>query len=210
MLLIDTDLTQPTLPTWLNGKVIDKSQSLGRVLNIGMRDIMTYMHQDRNKKGLFYSGLTENDNILSYEYGFDSTSFAQQFLDNCAQVVDHIVIDLSSQRFDTFLPCTLSSANKILLTMTPDTKGILRHNSYDELIDQFNVTNKVYPIAMQEQSFHDIKKIEQNTGIKFYASIPYLKSIAMCADNKKGLSDIPKLNKQVKAILKALEVNDSE
>lgn len=210
VLLIDTDLTQPTLPTMLNGMVIDKSKSLGRALNIGMKEVTTYMHQDKKNKKLFYAGLTDGDNILSYEYGFESISFVERFMESCNQIVDHIVLDLSAQRSDPFLPFTLVNANKILMCLTPNTKGISRYKSYMELIEQFKVTDKVLSIAVQVQSFHDVIKMEQNTDIKFCATIPYLKAVAMCIDNSKNVLDVPKFNRQIKKIIRVLEVEDSE
>ena len=71
VLIVDTDLTQPTLPTHIKSKVIESSGSLGRALNIGMQEATKYMHQDKKYKRLFYAGLTQQDTILSYEYGFE-------------------------------------------------------------------------------------------------------------------------------------------
>ena len=205
VLIVDTDLTQPTLPTYVNSKVIEPSRSLGRALNIGMQEATKYMHQDKKYKRLFYAGLTQQDTILSYEYGFEATAFAERFIDNCKQIADHIIIDLSPQRTDPFLPLVISNADVILMPFEPNTKGLCRHNSCTELIFQFKAMDKVMPIAAKVQSFHDIPKFEQYSNIKFCGAIPYVKDVAMSLDAKKDVMDIFRYAKQVIRIKKGLE-----
>ena len=206
VLIVYTDLTQPTLPTYVNSKEIEPSGSIGRALNIGIQESTKYMHQDKKYKRLFYAGLTQQDTILSYEYGFESTVFAERFIDNCKQIADHIIIDLSSQRTDPFLPLVISRASTILMPFEPNTKGLCRHNSCTELIFQFKAMDKVMPIAAKVQSFHDIPKFEKNTNIKFGGAIPYIKDVAMCLDTKKDVIDIYRYARQVIKIRKGLEV----
>ena len=206
VLIIDTDLTQPTLPTYVNGKAIEPSGSIGRALNIGVQEATKYMHQDKKYNRLFYAGLTHQETILSYEYGFEATAFAEHFIDGCKQIADYIIIDLSPQRTDPFLPLVISRANAILMPFEPNSKGLCRHNSCTELIFQFKAMDKITPIAAKAQSFHDIDKFEQSANIKFKAVIPYLKDVAMSFDTKKDVVDILRYSRQVIKIIKLLEV----
>jgi len=170
-----------------------------------MQEATKYMHQDKKYKRLFYAGLTQQDTILSYEYGFEATAFAERFIDNCKQIADHIIIDLSPQRTDPFLPLVISNADVILMPFEPNTKGLCRHNSCTELIFQFKAMDKVMPIAAKVQSFHDMPKFEQHSNIKFYGVIPYLKDVAMSMDTKKDVIDIYRYSRQVIRIKKGLE-----
>lgn len=210
VLLIHTDLTQPTLPVMLNGENIDKAHSLGRALKIGMKDVTSYMHQHKSNKRLFYAGLSDKDNILSHEIGIEATSYVERFIENCKHVVDNIIIDLSPQRNDPFLPFTLSYADKVIMPLVPNTKGVTRHISFMELVFQLKAADKILPVAAEVFSFHDIKKIEKAANIEFAVVIPFLKDVAMCMDTNKSVMDVPKYAKQVRKLYRILEVQKNE
>lgn len=205
-LLINTDLTQPTLSIMLSGYNIDSTQSLGRALNIGMKDVKNYMHQHPKNKKLYYAGLTDKDNILSHEIGLEAGKYVNILMDNCTQMAEHIIIDISSQRNDPFLPYALTHVAKIIMPLVPNTKGITRHMACMELVNQMGAEEKILPIAVNVFRFHDIRKVEKLTEIKFAVALPFITEVSMCMDTGKSVMDIPKYAKQVKKLFAMLEV----
>ena len=79
--VIDTDLTQPTLPIRLPGSRFVKDNSLGRAIaGAGTMEIKRYLHQDPKNDGLFYAGLLNGDDYLAYEIGLEAESTADLFV----------------------------------------------------------------------------------------------------------------------------------
>ena len=128
--IIDTDLTQPTLPARLNGRKLSVETSLGKaIFGMGTDDSAKYLHQSSQNKRLFYAGLTEIDEYLSYELGLDATDAARDFVERCAALTDTVILDLSGQRTDPFVPVALSGADKIVVTIAPDVQGVCWFNA---------------------------------------------------------------------------------
>ncbi len=123
--VVDTDMTQPTLPPRLPGMVDDNKASLGAIYaSTQVRDAQIYFHQHHKGSNLFYAGLKKDDNYLSYEIGMRQYSQAFSFLTACRDVADVIILDCSSQRGDPFLAAALDMADRFLLVHTPDTKNL--------------------------------------------------------------------------------------
>lgn len=173
--VIDTDLTQPTLPSRVNGKQLDADASLGRAIGMGAIDAAPYLHQHPKLKTLFYAGLTARDEYLSYEFGLEADEAAQVFVERCGDVADTVILDLSGQRCDPFMPGTLIYADKVIVLITPDVQGVCWYNSVQPFLATMNAQERVIPVAAMADRHHDLSVIEKAADIKFAATLPFVK-----------------------------------
>ncbi len=182
-IVIDTDLTQPTIPARVHGAAGEGKKSLGyAVSGAVITDIRPYLHQHPRHKGLFYAGLTDGDDFLSYELGLESDGSARDFIDRCNEQADTVILDLSGQRCDPFLPAALSGAEHIILPIVPDVQGLCWFLSVRPLLESMGAQGRAVPIAAKAQPFHDIGSIEKMGGLSFAAVFPYMRDTAVLRD----------------------------
>ena len=172
--IIDTDLTQPTLPVRLNGAKIDSNASLGKAIGMGTSDAALYLHQYQKLKALFYAGLTDQDEYMSYELGLEADHAAQDFVERCTELADTVILDLSGQRSDPFLPAALIHADKVIILFTPDVQGICWFNSIKPLISTMNAQERILPVVALADRHHDISAVEKATDTKLAAALPFV------------------------------------
>ena len=172
--LIDTDLTQPTLPLPLNGAKIDANASLGKAIKMGTSDAAIYLHQHPKLKTLFYAGLTDQDEYMSYELGLEADHAAQDFVERCTELADTVILDLSGQRSDPFLPGALIHADKVITLFTPDVQGICWFNSIKPLISTMNTQERILSIVAMTDRHHDISAVEKATDTRLAVTLPYV------------------------------------
>jgi len=175
--IIDTDLTQPTLPVRLNGAKIDSGASLGKAIGMGTQDAAIYLHQHPNLKTLFYAGLTDQDEYLSYELGLEADHVAQDFVERCTELADTVILDLSGQRSDPFLPAALINTDRVIALFTPDVQGICWFNSIKPLIGTMNAQERILPVAAMADRHHDLSAVEKATDTKLAAALPYVREL---------------------------------
>lgn len=182
--IIDTDLTQPTLPVRLNGVKVDANASLGKAIGIGTMDAAQYLHQHPKMKTLFYAGLTDYDEYLSYELGLEADHTAQDFVERCAELADTVILDLSGQRSDPFLPGAIIHADKVIALFTPNVQGVCWFKSVEELIGTMNAKERLIPVAARQYSHHDLSAVEKATDTKLVVKMPYVGEV-----QQGGISD---------------------
>lgn len=174
--VIDTDLTQPTLPVRINGKSFNPDSSIGKAVSgIGTGDVTSYLYQHPKKKQLFYAGLTDQDEYLSYEIGLEADDKAQDFIEGCKDVADTIILDLSGQRTDPFVPCALIHSDKVIVPITPDVQGICWYNAVKPLLKSMDAQGRILPVAVMTDRHHDLSIIEKATDVRFDAALPFVK-----------------------------------
>jgi MinD-like ATPase involved in chromosome partitioning or flagellar assembly len=173
--IIDTDLTQPTLPIRVNGKRFSVDSSLGKALSgVGTDYAARYLHQHPKNKQLFYAGLTDRDEYLSYEHGLETAEAAKTFVEQCASLADTVILDLSGQRTDPFVPAALSSADKIIVPITPNVQGICWMEAVKPFLEAMYSAERVLPVTtMAERSVLDA--IEKAADIQFAEALPYVR-----------------------------------
>jgi len=172
--VIDTDLTQPTLPTRLTGVRFIRENSLGRAIaGAGTMEINRYLHQHPREAGLFFAGLLNGDDYLSFEIGLEAEAAAGLFVKNCSAVVDHVILDCSGQRTDPFVPFALKESNHILVLLTPDLQSICWWQSVEPLLTQLNALSKVHLVLSPVQKHHQAGWIQESLRIKIAASLPF-------------------------------------
>lgn len=173
--IIDTDLTQPTLPMRLNGQRIGLDTSLGKAISgVGMDDAAKFLHQHPKNKRLFYAGLTDMDEYLSYELGLETTDAAKDFMERCAALTDTLILDLSGQRTDPFVPSALSIADKIIVPITPDVQGVCWMNAVKPFLEAMNAAGRVLPVAaMTVNPALDV--VEKAADIRFAEALPHVR-----------------------------------
>jgi hypothetical protein len=184
--VIDTDLTQPTLPSRLNGKQFDADASLGKAVGMGVMDAAPYLHQHPKLKTLFYVGLTDHDEYLSYELGLETDDAAQDFVERCAELANTVILDLSGQRSDPFLPGALIHADRVVALFAPDVQGICWFNSVKPLLATMNAQERVLPVAAMAGRQHDLSTVEKAVDTKFIASLPYVREFWQDCDPGAG------------------------
>ncbi len=179
--ILDTDLTQPTLPARLGGKKLDADASLGKAIGMSAMDAAPYLHQHPKLKNLFYAGLTDRDEYLSYEFGLEVDEAAQIFVERCEELADTVIIDLSGQRCDPFLPGALIYADKIITLFTPDVQGVCWFNGIKHLLTTMNAQGRVLPVAaMADQQ--QLSAIEKAMDARFTAVLPYVREFRQIHD----------------------------
>lgn len=172
--IVDTDLTQPTLPVRLNGTKIDSNASLGKAIGMGTSDAALYLHQHPKQKTLFYAGLTDQDEYMSYELGLEADNAAQDFVERCTELSDSVILDLSGQRSDSFLPAALIHADKVVTLFKPDVQGICWFKSIKPLIDTMNAQERILPVVAMTDRHHDLSTVEKATDTKPAVTLPYV------------------------------------
>jgi len=181
--VIDTDLTQPTLPVRENGKHFDTDTSLGKAVSgVGMGDVSRYLHQHSKQKSLFYAGLTDKDEYLSYELGLEADNMAQDFIEQCTGVADAVILDLSGQRTDPFVPGVLVHADKIIVVFTPDVQGVCWFNAVKPLLENMGAMERIVPVAAIRSKQHDIPAVEKAIGLQLSAVLGFVKEFRMAND----------------------------
>ncbi|MDD2459354.1 MAG: hypothetical protein PHQ83_12695 [Eubacteriales bacterium] len=124
--VIDTDLTQPTLPVRLSGTNFKRDRSLGRAIaGTGAVEAITYLHPHPDINGLFFAGLLNGDDYLSFEIGLEAELAADLFIRKCQEAVDHVVLDCSGQRTDPFVPIGLQTSDLIYSSHTGSAGDLL-------------------------------------------------------------------------------------
>jgi|AGTN01.2.fsa_nt_gi hypothetical protein len=180
--IIDTDLTQPTLPMRVNGQKFSVDTSLGKAISgIGIGDAARYLHQHPKHKTLFYAGLTDKDEYLSYELGLDADNAAQDFIEQCTELADTVILDISGQRTDPFLPSALIHAKKVIVPVTPDVQGICWFNAVAPLLESMDAQGRVLPVAamLEHQA---VETAEKEADLQFAAMLPFVKEFRRMRD----------------------------
>ncbi len=150
--------------------------SLGKTISgIGISDAAKYLHQHPKQKQLFYAGLTDNDEYLSYEIGLEADNRAQDFIELCADMTDNIILDLSGQRTDPFVPGALINADKVIVLFTPDVQGVCWYNAVKPLLQSMNAQGRVVPVAAMTGRYYDLSVIDKAADIRFAAVLPFVK-----------------------------------
>lgn len=207
-IIIDTDLTQPTLPVRLNGVKIDADASLGKAIGIGTMDAAPYLHQHPKMKTMFYAGLTDRDEYLSYELGLEADHAAQDFVERCVEIADAVILDLSGQRSDPFLPGALIHADKVITLFKPDVQGICWFNSVNPLIGTMNAQKRILPVAAMADRHHDLSSAEKALDTKFAAALPYVSEFRQEAVSNGTTRNAIRYHREVKklhALLKGVD-----
>jgi hypothetical protein len=184
--IIDTDLTQPTLPVRVNGKQFDGDASLGKAVGIGAINAAPYLHQHPKLKTLFYAGLTDRDEYLSYELGLETDSLAQDFVERCSDLSDTVILDLSGQRSDPFLPGALIHADRVIPLFTPDVQGICWFKSVRTLFATMSAQESVLPVAAMVDRHHDISAVEKAVDTQFSVPLPFVREFRQDCDTGAG------------------------
>jgi hypothetical protein len=173
-LVIDTDLTQPTLPTRIQRAGLDTDTSLGKAVSgILVPDVTRYWHQHPKHKSLFYAGLTEHDGYLTHELALEAREPAIAFLEDCLEAADTVILDLSGQRTDPFLPGGLSFSDKSLIAFPPNLSGVYWFNGVKPLLELLHAQQSVFPIALPLLQPCDVELVEKATNVRFAALLPY-------------------------------------
>jgi hypothetical protein len=181
--VINTDLTQPTLPARVNGVNFDAATSLGKALyGIGTGEASRYLHQHPKQKSLFYAGLTDRDEFMSYEIGLEADEAAQYFVGQCGGLADTVILDLSGQRTDPFVPCALTHADKVIVLFTPDVQGVCWFNAVKPLLHSMNAQDRVLSMAAMASRQCDLSAVEKAAGTRFSVSLPLVREFHRMRD----------------------------
>ena len=158
--------------------------SLGKaIFGIGAHDAARYLHLHPKHKSLFYTGLTDRDDYLSYELGLEASDVARDFFEQCAELADTIILDISGQRTDPFVPGALFHADKIIVPITPDVQGVCWFNAVKPFLEVMNALGRVLPVAAMADRPHDLSVVEKAANIQFAAALPYVREFRQTRGN---------------------------
>ncbi len=166
-LVINTDMTLPTTIRQESGL-----RSLGHYLSLASRQPVTqYLQQHEKINNLFFAGTSMLDDVFSYPVDLDNTQQAKCFIEEALKEVSHIVIDLSGQRTDPFLPVSVERADLPLYITTCDAEGI---NSIYAMGRLFKASECPVRMALSKtQSWHDIGAFEKTSERKVEYNFPF-------------------------------------
>jgi MinD-like ATPase involved in chromosome partitioning or flagellar assembly len=125
---------------------------------------------------------------MSYEAGLDADETAQDFVEQCSELADTVILNLSGQRTDPFLPGALLHADKVVVMLTPDVQGICWYQSVAPLLRNRQTQGHVLPVATMIGKHHDIPAIEKAIGTSFTAALPFVKEFWQTHDS--GMSPL--------------------
>jgi hypothetical protein len=170
-LIINTDMTMPT--TIQQGGSL---RSLGHYLSLASRQPVTpYLQQHEKIKNLFFAGTSMLDDVFSYPVDLDNAQQAEYFIEEALKEVSHIVIDLSGQSMDPFLPVSVERADIPLFMTSCDAEGA---NSIYAMERLFKAS--ACPIRMavsKTQAWHDICAFEKKSERKVEYNFSFSKEL---------------------------------
>ena len=188
--VIDTDLTQPTIPVRLPEIAADKQKSLGRAIaGTGTTEVRPYLIQHPKHAGLFFAGVVSDEDYMAYELGLESAAIAGLFISSCAAQADHVIIDCSGQRTDPFLPEALTQSDWIIILLSPDLQGISWWRSIKPFIDEMKVDHKVIPVLSQLRPHHNENWLAEGFGIERLYILPFAAELNLHRSAGKIASD---------------------
>lgn len=167
-LIINTDMILPTTI-----KPESSLRSLGHYLSIASRQPVTpYLQQDEKIKSLFFAGTSMIDDIYSNQVDLDNARQAEYFIEESINEVGHIVIDLSGQRDDPFLPVTLKMSDMLLFMVSCNAEGIGSIYAMERLFKAASAFNVRIALS-KTQGYHDVCAFERTAKRRIDYSFPY-------------------------------------
>lgn len=165
--VINTDMTMPTI------KQADKAlRSLGHYLTLDTKQPVTpYLQQHEKIRQLFFAGTITMDDMFSYEVDLDQAAQAESFLQGCMEEVEHVVLDVSGQRVDPFMPPVARHADALLFLTSCDAEGMNSLYAMERLLQ--HVRCPVHIVLSKTQSYHDKQEFERVSGRKVEYELPF-------------------------------------
>jgi cellulose biosynthesis protein BcsQ len=170
---------------------------------MGTDDAAKYLHQSSQNKRLFYAGLTGHDEYLSFELGLDATDAARDFVERCAALVDTVILDLSGQRTDPFVPSALSGADKVIVPITPDVQGVCWFKAVKPFLEAMNTSRRILPVAAMVEH-PTLDAVEKAADVRFSAALPYVREFRQNSAEAVSTPAAMRYFKQVQILYKKL------
>lgn len=174
-LIINTDMTLPTTIQQDSGL-----RSLGHYLSLASRQPVTqYLQQHEKIKNLFFAGTSMLDDVFSYPVDLDNAQQAEYFIEEALKEVSHIVIDLSGQSADPFLPVSVKRADIPLFMTSCDAEGINSIYAMKRLLKA-----AACPVRMalsKTQAYHDICAFEKTSERRIEYNFPFSNELLYAA-----------------------------
>ncbi len=174
-LVINTDMTLPTTIQMDSGL-----RTLGHYLSLASRQPVTqYLQQHEKIKNLFFAGTSMLDDMFSYPVDLDNAQQAEYFIEEALKEVSHIVIDLSGQRTDPFLPVSVKRADMLLFITSCDAEGI---NSIYAMERLFKAAACPVRMALSKtHAWHDSCAFEKTSGRRAEYNFPFSNELLYAA-----------------------------
>lgn len=102
------------------------------------------------------------------------TDAARDFVERCAALADILILDLSGQRTDPFVPAALSIADKIVVPITPDVQGVCWMNAVKPFLEAMNAAGRVLPVAAMTVN-PALEAVEKAADIRFAEALPHVR-----------------------------------
>jgi len=213
--VIDTGLSHPTLPMKVYGTAFERDRSLGRYLSgLGSIEIPRYYHQHKEYDGLFFAGLTNHDEYMTYEIGLERESRASEFLIRSEDAFDTIIVDCSASKNDPFLPAVLRRAHMVILPMIPDIGALHWYTAIKPMLISAGTLERTIPVAIKAQPYHLVQEIERQ-GVPFQFTFRYVSDMPrmydeyhLCTDSLKR--DGAQYLKTVRALCRLLQASERD
>lgn len=181
-IIIDSDVTKPTIPAKLPGKEYSAKRSLGHIFTTQyVRDAKAYLFQHPRAETMFYAGTDQTDTYLTNEISVTKLPQAHDFIRACSEVADTVIIDISTQKEDPFFTAAADMADVLLVVLPPDLNGMCFYRSIQDMLLKFRGINEraTYYVASPVHRHHSITTFEKTAGRKFDLIMPYAKSIGL-------------------------------
>ena len=196
--IINTDMT---LPTTIQPN--SPLRSLGHYLSLVSRQpVQPYLQQHPKIKSLFFAGTAMLDDMFSYQVELDAYPQAVHFLKQCMNEAVHIVLDVSGQRNDPFLPVTTEYADKLVYLALCEAEGVNSLYAMERIFK--SISCPVSCALSQTRAGHDQATFERAARHKVEYDFPFCNELAYA--NACGEDFVPqgRQGKQWDAIVRRL------
>lgn len=210
--VIDSDVTKPTIPSKLPGKEYPVKKSLGHIFSTQyVRDAKMFMFQHPKAETLFFAGTDQTDTYLTNEISMKKLPQARDFIRACGEIADNVIIDISTQKEDPFFAAASELADIFLIVLPPDLSGVCFHRAIQDLLTKIRgIEGKpIHYVASPTHRHHSIPTFEKTTGAKFEIVLPYVKTIGFIQSKGELIvgntgSGVKRWSKQLQLYLKKI------
>lgn len=180
VLIIDSDLCQPTVPVMTNGK-FSQDNSLGEFISMtGKMDIQRFCkHPNADAPGVYYAGCLPGDTITQYT-GWETPSLkvaqANTFLKMAAETFDHTVLMVKPSHEGIFFEPGLLLCDHLIVLSVPDIDGYFTLDAMRPLLKrpkEIGIKAKIHYVGSKCCEYHDLKQFETLAKCELECVLPF-------------------------------------
>ncbi len=173
-LVVDTDTAQATLPVHIKGKKFESYQSLmSYLLSPTHKLVEGYIHSCGNNE-LFYAGTVHGESRIANDINMQYVEQANNFLHDSMEMMDNIVVDVSSYLDDPFLPAALANSDRVFVVVNPTPEGLCYLETMRSILSKIAPDEAGIGYLLSNVTLaHDVEEWAQEAGVEIAAVLPH-------------------------------------